>query len=42
MLTNLINNKELTLECADLDKYGRILCVVYVNDDNGNRINVNE
>ena len=42
LLHKLIDGKELKIRCGKLDKFGRILCDVFVLDSNGTDIHVNK
>ena len=39
-LSNLINNKIITLECGNFDKYGRLLGTIYLGNINVNKLMV--
>ncbi len=41
LLHSLIDGKDLLVKCDKLDLYGRLLCHIYVKDENDELINVN-
>ena len=42
MINSLIDGKELKVKCGNLDKFGRILCDVFVTNDQGAEVHVNQ
>lgn len=41
-LMELILNKIVIIECMKFDKYGRLLAIVYLNNENINQVMINE